>query len=99
MNSLEALSSIAFSMHYRCKPQYVYKAEEKNFELIEKDLKVLEIIKQKKIDVGYLDFLLEATSNEQNFAFRSYNGYCEPEKYKKLTQEEFDLIKDWLRSE
>lgn len=46
MTSKEELSSIAFSMKYRCSPKYVYKAEKDNFTKIEKDLEMLENLKQ-----------------------------------------------------
>lgn len=54
-----------------------------NFELIEKELKALEIIKNKKVNVGW--FVKKTNLN-------AYNSNC----YKQLTQEEYDLLKEVL---
>lgn len=60
---------------------------EKDYEFIEKELKAFEIIKTKRVDVIRLFqcFKIGALSNYNNF-------YA----YKKLTQEEYDLLKEVL---
>jgi len=56
-----------------------------HYKVVEKHLKALEIIKEKEVNIAAL---LELDSLQQ------YNGYCEMVGgCKKLTQEEFDLIK------
>lgn len=59
-----------------------------NFEIIEKELKALEIIKEKQANVSAL---LELDNLQQ------YNDYCDiVSGCKKLTQEEYDLLKEVL---
>ena len=55
----------------------------KDYETIEKELKALEIIKNKEVDI-------KAFNDLTNLG--DYNYYCEPE----LTQEEYDLLKEIL---
>ena len=57
-----------------------------NFELIEKELKALEIIKNKRVDVS----LLHTTKNYQEYNF------CVFQKERALTQDEYDLLKEVL---
>ena len=60
------------------------------FALIEKSLKALEIIKEKECDVSWLKYCIE-----ENFIVEAYNsGY--PEHNKRLTKEEFNLLKEVL---
>ena len=54
---------------------------------IEKDLKALEIIKTKKVDVNWL--YREKTLEGYNFAYEGTN-----ESHLCLTQEEYDLLKE-----
>ena len=57
--------------------------QEKTFDNAIKDLEVLEILKNKRVDISIL--ALCGTVEEYN------NAYI-----RNLTQEEFDLIKEWL---
>lgn len=57
-----------------------------------KELKALEIIKMKKIDVGLFYTILE-DNNQKNKKW-SYNFWQEKEN--KITKEEFDLLKEVL---
>lgn len=58
----------------------------------EKEHKVLEIIKEKRVDMWHLVDLLEQT-------YEMYLAFCKSEKYEEdyiLTEEEFDLLKEVL---
>lgn len=59
----------------------------------QKNLKALEIIKKKKVDVGYLFEMIDLFGKE---ALTQYNLSCYGIK-KKLTQKEFDLLKEVLK--
>ena len=72
MKALEALQEIC-SQYYNG-PQY---------KIIEKEIKALEIIKKKKVDVSFLELGLEQYNNNL------------PKKHK-LSQEEYDLLKEVL---
>lgn len=61
----------------------VYNCE---IQIIEKAIKTLEIIKNKRVDIGELFYL---GLKDYNQAYRIFN--------KQLTQEEFDLLKEVLR--
>lgn len=56
------------------------------------DLEVLEIIKNKEIDIGFLKSILHDYSNEE--ALEIYNDYG----YRKLTMEELLKLKQWLEN-
>lgn len=59
---------------------------------IEQELKAFEIIKEKEIDIGSLVYYIK----NSNHALAFYNGGVVNEK-KKLTKEEFDLLKEELK--
>ena len=83
---LEALEDIILYLNAN-EPKGLYC---ENIEVIKKELKALEIIKKKWVDVGYL---IVDVFNE-NKTLESYNsGLYE---YFKLTQEEFDLLEEVL---
>ena len=65
-------------------------------EIIEKDLEVLEIIKKKEVVVGLLKGILHSDLLTHTASY--YNSYFIAD-YKHLTQEEFDLLKEWLENE
>ena len=54
-----------------------------NYYIIEKELKALEIIKEKEVDIKAFNDLQD---------LQDYNYYCSPE----LTQEEYNLLKEVL---
>lgn len=64
-----------------------YKVIEKALKDKEKELKALEIIKKKKVNVG--DFV-------RCKSVEDYNEYCCYGKEETLTQEEYDLLKEEL---
>jgi len=65
---------------------------QKDYYTIEEELRALEIIKNKKVDVDLLDTIIK--DENQIDKLRSYN-YWQIDK-NKLTQEEFDLLKEVL---
>lgn len=70
-------------------------AKEHNKEEIEqvkKSLEVLDIIKEKEVDVHYLLICIEQNINPLQF----YNEYMKEHNALGLTQEEFDLLKKTL---
>lgn len=61
--------------------------------IVSKKLKVFEIIKEKKVDVGVLTHVITISSNP----LKDYNETIwEDEKENRLTQEEYDLLKEVL---
>ena len=74
---------------------------------VEKELKALEIIKEKRVDVLVLVQYMKEKPND-TWALESYNHYCEDKKNckyydgrdylkpKSLTQEEYELLKEVL---
>lgn len=76
---LEALNNLIINWGLQKNPQWE--------ETIEKEIKALEIIKEKGI---ILQFIKETYSVEQ------YNAGVEGTLVKKLTQEEYDLLKEVL---
>ena len=65
-------------------------------EVIEKDLKVLEIIKKKEVVIGLLKGILHSDLHTHTASY--YNSHFVA-SYRHLTQEEFDLLKEWLKNE
>lgn len=61
--------------------------ETKQFKCIEKELKALEIIKEKDTDIGWL-------KNAEDLC--QYNNGMGVNSYSALTQEEYDLLKEEL---
>lgn len=85
MTDLEALECIVVDL--------VPKAKEHNKEEIDqikKSLEVLDIIKKKEVVIGVLKCILHSASY--------YNSRFVA-NYRHLTQEEFDLLKEWLENE
>ena len=66
---------------------------EKENERLKKDLEVLEIIKNKRLSVNTLIVSILGTINPLEF----YNE--EVSSKLKLTQQEFDLLKEWLEND
>ena len=58
--------------------------------IIKQDLEVLDIIRNKEIDIGFLKSILHDYSNEE--ALEIYNDYG----YRKLTMKELLKLKQWL---
>ena len=88
MKSLEALKEIVdYAIVKFADSENKY---QKDLETIEKDLKALEIIKEKQINVSAL---LELDDLQQHNDYCDMVGGC-----KKLTQEEYDLLKEVLQN-
>ena len=60
---------------------------------IEKDLEVLEIIKNKRLSVNTLIVSIIGAKNPLKFCNEEVSSKL------KLTQQEFDLLKEWLENE
>ena len=60
------------------------------------DLEVLEIIKKKEVNIGLLKGILHSDLHTHTASY--YNSYFVA-NYRHLTQEEFDLLKEWLSNE
>jgi hypothetical protein len=59
----------------------------KELEMFEKQAKTLDILKKKCVSKGYIQW----TTN-----YKNYNEFCDGTDYAELTQEEYDLLKEWL---
>jgi len=99
-DTIDKLNRLEF--FYWCKPiktPEVLKQDkeqvEKDFALIRKELKALEILKNKKLNLFefYLDFI------EDNENYEYYQCHYARYHLEMLTQEEFDLLKEVLKDE
>ena len=89
MNGLEALKRVENFLGYN----YCSVDLPDELATIEKSLKALEIIKEKKVDMWHLTDLLEQR-------YEMYLAFCKSEKYEEdyiLTEEEFNLLKEVLK--
>ena len=89
MNGLEALDSVRCALSL-C-PNHNYKEENDLCNIIEKELKAFQIIKEKEVDLGSLLFYIRSFNHPLAF----YNKCIVNEK-KKLTKDEFDLLEEVL---
>ena len=81
MKGLKALAKVV--------RKYFIHNMDKEITAIEKELKALEIIKNKRVDVGFF-MILQYGENPLEELNRSY------EETQRLTQEEYDLLKEVL---
>lgn len=91
INSKEALKQIKNHLYAILKleaPELIHHYDNK-FAIVEKDLEVLEILKEKKVDVGYL-------LNEECESYGDYNSYQSCRQERILTEDEFSKVKEWL---
>lgn len=65
-----------------------------DYDIIEKELKVLEIIKNKRVDV--FELLLGISNSVYRNPLERYNSYVEGSFNTELTPQEFDLLKEVL---
>ena len=63
---------------------------EKHDEQNKKQAKTLDILKKKCVSKGYIRW----TTN-----YKNYNAFCDGTDYAELTQEEYDLLKEWLKND
>ena len=91
MTDLEALEMIVVDLTPKAKEH-----NKEDIEQVRKSLKVLDIIKKKEVNIGLLKGILH--SDLQTHTASYYNFYFIA-SYRHLTQEEFDLLKEWLSNE
>ena len=78
--------------------KFIQFADSESKEIVEKELKALEIIKKKKVQVAYLhsmwdDFETTFNSNDEDVRWLYNEGRPKKEQ---LTKEEYDLLKEVL---
>lgn len=66
-----------------------------SFDIIETELKALEIIKEKNVDIEYI----KTCFYDEKGGLKEYNSWARHNEDKELIQEELDLLKEWLRNE
>lgn len=91
MTDLEALECIVVDLTPKAKE---YNKDE--IEQLEKSLEVLEIIKKKEVVVGLLKGILHSDLHTHTASY--YNSHFVA-NYRHLTQEEFDLLKEWIEND
>ena len=65
------------------------------FEIIEKELKALEIIKTKNVDIDYI----KTCFYDRKGGFKDYNAWVGHDDDEELSQEEYDLLKEVLEDD
>ena len=93
MTSKEALEDIILYLNTN-EPQGLYC---ENIEVIKKELKALEIIKNKRVDV--FELLLGISNSVYRNPLERYNSYVEGSFNTELTPQEFDLLSEVLCDE
>ena len=88
MTDLESLECIFVDLTPKAKEH-----NKEEIEQIRKRLEVLDIIKKKEVNIGLLKGILH--SDLQIHTASYYDSYFVA-NYRHLTQEEFDLLKEWL---
>ena len=91
VTDLEALEMIVGDLTLKSR-----ESNKEEIEQIKKSLEVLEIIKNKEVVVGLLKGILHSDLHTHNASY--YNSHFVA-SYRHLTQEEFDLLKEWLENE
>lgn len=111
MTSKEALEELLYYANLHFKNENIYKTEfankieqmgisdnKENFKIIEKELKALEIIKTKNVDIFFLINSCDEVDKYNEEIIDNTMYYCYS-NCRKLTQEEFDLLKEVLENE
>ena len=91
MTELDAFESIVVDLTPLAK-----NLNKEEIEQVRKSLKVLEIIEKKETVIGLLKGILHSDLHTHTASY--YNSYFVA-GYRHLTQEEFDLLKEWLEDE
>ena len=65
------------------------------FEIIEKELKALEIIKTKNVDIDYI----KTCFYDKKGGFKDYNAWVGHDDDEELSQEEYELLKEALEDD
>lgn len=97
MNGLEALESVSQMVNTGL--DYTYKDKEREVAIIEKELKALEIIKKKEVDINSFGVYLSV-----GWDYNLFEKYCgdnspyeeHPPYQHSMTKDEFDLLKEVL---
>lgn len=92
MNGLRALKVLCFKCNCNSDMRCYDNGKCESYHIIEKDLKVLQILKKKKVNI---DLLNQFTVNDIEFIRDRYNEQC----FYNLTLEETKLIIEWLKGE
>ena len=88
MTDLEALECIVVDLTPKAKEH-----NKEEIEQVRKSLEVLKIIKKKEVNIGLLKGILHSDLHTHTASY--YDSYFVA-NYRHLTQEEFDLLKEWL---
>ena len=88
MNGLEALENW-YNTEQPKPVEYCF-----HYNIIKKELKVLNVLKEKKVDLCLIRIFMD---NPREDLLQDYNNMCEEMDNPKLTQEEMQLIVDWLK--
>ncbi len=91
MTDLETLECIVVDLTPKAKEH-----NKEEIEQLEKSLEVLKIIKNKEVNIGLLKGILHSDLHTHTASY--YDSYFVA-NYRHLTQEEFDLLKEWLENE
>lgn len=67
----------------------VFTSEEIVFQALKKQAKILDVLKKKCVSKGYIQW----TEN-----YKDYNELTDGTEYAELTQEEYDLLREWLNA-
>ena len=89
MNSKEAFKELKENAQEICEWELV------RLNIIEKELKALEIIKTKNVDIDYI----KTCFYDKKGGFKDYNALAGHYGYEELSQEEYELLKEVLEDE
>ena len=91
MTDLDALECIVVDLTPKAKEH-----NKEEIEQVRKSLEALEIIKKKEVNIGLLKGILHSDLHTHTASY--YDSYFVA-NYRHLTQEEFELVKEWLENE
>ena len=101
MNGLEAFDKLVATLNIKEKivENKIHSSWQSAIDTIENDLKVLQILKEKKVDLGLIYYMIFIEPPTKNTLLERYNQlvYLGKETAKvQLTEEELTLIVKWL---
>ena len=101
MNGLEALEIVKYECGFAFGGTANGDRVRESLPVIEKELKALEIIKAKKVDVDTFIFYTKQHNLNDEWVLRSYNDWVAGNEInlrkKILTKDEFDLLKEVMK--
>ena len=75
-----------------------YKIVEQTLTEYEKQKQILEVLKNKGVDIDYLNYCIQFCKKHKEKIIRAFVYYNQTSPNRlKLTKEEFNLIKEWLK--